>query len=234
MTTTLMPPGPAAEQAARPLAISADLLPPEIVEARRAHRVRRIVLSILVGFTALLAGWYALASYQTAVARDDLRIAQGDVQRLSRQQKDFADLVRTQAESQTVNAQLANLLTGDLRWSRLLEALREQAPAQVRLGSVAGTFTGDGAAGSAAARPLNASPDKLVGAVTITGTADSKASVAAYLDGLATVPGLANPFVDSVTQQDTRYEFIVRVDITGSFPLSGRYPTRTGDHTGGN
>jgi Tfp pilus assembly protein PilN len=227
MATTLVSPDPAAPTpyAPRTLAIAVNLLPPEIVESRHGRRVRRIVVSALAAFTALLAGWYSLASYQTSVARDDLSSAQRNVERLSRLQKPFAELISAQNESRMINAQLSSLLAGDLQWAHLLSALRAAAPTGVQVATVTGGLASpDGGSGSGSSRLPNTSGQKVVGALAVTGSAPSKATVAEYLDALAKVPGLANPLLDRVTESKTTVEFSLRLDITSPV-LGGRYPT---------
>jgi Tfp pilus assembly protein PilN len=239
MATILVPPEPAAtaERAPRMLTIAANLLPPEIVESRRGRKVRRIVVSALAAFIALLAGWYSLASYQTSLARDDLSSAQSDVERLARLQKPFAELISAQNESRSIDVQLSALLAGDLQWSRLLSSLRAAAPQGVQITSVtsalaAGADGAGGSSGSAGSRLPSTSTEKLVGTITITGTATSKVAVAAYVDALAKAPGLANPLLDSANQRGPLFDFTVRLDITGS-ALSGHYLTKSGKDTGG-
>jgi hypothetical protein len=221
-----------AKQASRLLSIAADLLPPEIVGSRRTRKVRRLVLSALAAFAVLLAGWYGTAGYQTSLARDDLYRAQTAADRLSRQQKPFAELLGAQAESRAIGAELSALLAGDLQWSRLLSSVRQAAPAGIQLGSVTGGLDSATAGGSATSQLPNTSGQKVVGALTVTGSAPGKAAVAGYIDALAQVPGLASPLLDNVIEQNGAVRFTIRVTITGS-ALGGRYTTPTGNETKG-
>jgi Tfp pilus assembly protein PilN len=250
MATTLRPPERAAsaERAPRPLLIAANLLPVEIVESRRGRKVKRIVLCALVGFVALLAAWYALASYQTSTARSSLRGVQDDAQRLVAQQHAFDEVVGIQAESRAISTALSFLLADDLQWSRLLSSLQKAAPKDVPLTSVSGalrssttttttttTTTSSGASGSgssaAAAQLPGTSGEESIGTLTITGSGNSKATVAAYVDALGKVPGLGNPLLGDATLQNGALQFTVRVDITAS-ALGGRY-TASGNRSGG-
>jgi Tfp pilus assembly protein PilN len=227
MATTLVTPDPAAPTTYTPrmLAIAVNLLPPEIVESRQGRRVRRVVLSALAAFTVLLGVWYGLASYQTSSARDEVSGAQGDVERLARLQKPFASLISAQNESRAIGAQLSSLLAGDLQWAHLLSSLREAAPEGVRITTVAGGLSSpDGGSGAAVSRLPNTSGQKVIGTLTVTGSAPSKAAVAEYLDALAKVPGFANPLLDTVTAPEKTADFSLRLDITNS-ALGGRYPT---------
>jgi hypothetical protein len=237
MATTLKPPVPAAPagRAPRVPSIAANLLPVEIVESRRVRKVRRIVLSALVVFALLLGAWFGLARYQTSEARQNLRLAENDVQRLTRQQQAFATVVAVQAESQAIRKQLAALLADDLRWARLFSSLRKAAPADVRItaayGSLAaaatGATSGGGAASGGAVPQLpGTSGEKLIGTFTVTGSGATKTAVAAYVDALGNIPGLANPYLGDASEQDGAVQFTVRLDITNA-ALGGRYTPKS-------
>jgi hypothetical protein len=216
-----------ARRALRILPIAANLLPVEIVEARRVRKVRRIVLSALAVFAVLLAAWYAKASYETSTARSDLRNVEDDAQRLLRQQQAFAEVVGTQAESQAIRTQLSSLLTTDLRWSRLLWCLRKAALGGVRVTDVFGSLGSSpsasaGAGGSSASQLPSPSGKKPVGTLTVTGSGPSQEAIAAYIDTLAIVEGLGNPLLGDVTTQNGVLQFTVKLDVT-SAALGGRY-----------
>jgi Tfp pilus assembly protein PilN len=205
--------------------IAADLLPVEVFEARRERQVRRFVLSALAVFTLLLGGWYAVATYQTAAARDALEGAQDDAQRLTRQQRAYADLVTAQTESIAISNQLTALLADDLQWAKLLSSLQDAAPSGVRLTGVTGAL----ATGTATGTPSPVTPVNAIGSLNLTGTAGTKALVAAYVDALGKVAGVANPLLGDITAQGTTLSFTVRMDITKA-ALGGRY---TRPSTGG-
>jgi len=244
MATTLKPPKPAwsTERMLRILPIAANLLPLEIIDSRRVRKVRRIVLAALVAFVVLLAGWFAQVSYQTSAARRNLTTAEGDAERLLRQQRAFDDVVGTRAESEAIGAQLSSLLATDLRWSRILSSLRRAAPPGVMVTGAFSALTarsnaaapgaGSGAGSNAAGSQLpSTSGEKSIGTLTITGSGVSKAEVAAYLDALAKVPGLGNPLLSAVTLQNGVLNFTVRLDIASS-ALGGRYTSASRDGAG--
>ncbi len=248
MTTTMrrLDPAASAERALRILPIAANLLPPEIAASRRARRTRRIVLLALIVFVALLMGWYVLASHETSTARSDLSRAEDAAQRLVRQQSAYSQVVAIQAESKAIGTQLAALLANDLQWSQLLSSLQKAAPAGVTLtgitsalesGTAAGTAgstagAAGGTAGTTAQLP-NLSGGKSIGTVTVTGSSTTKAGVAAYVDALAKVRGVANPLLTDATEQQGHVDFTVGLNITKS-ALGGRYtPKKTSGASGG-
>jgi Tfp pilus assembly protein PilN len=236
MTTTLMPPVAAvpADHALRTLTIAANLLPVEIVESRRGRKVRRVVLAALLVFTALLLAWYGLATHQTSVARDSLTSTEDAARVLLHKQQDFAEVVSTQAESQSIRTQLSVLLADDLRWSRLLSAVQRAEPPGVQLTGISTALTiqsnGPGGAASTKAQLPSTTSEKSVGTITLTGVGTGKAAVAAYVDALAKVPHLANPMLGGATLQDGAVHFTVQVDVTAS-ALGGRYSAA--DNSGG-
>ena len=244
MTLTLQP--PEADRAPPTILIRANLLPEEITEARRGGKVRRIVLAALAVFTATLAAWYGLALIQTANAQADLNDSQDQVQRLTKQQNGFADVIAAKNGSDAIRTQLAAALAGDLAWSRLLTDLQKVAPAGVQLTAVTGSATpavpvapvdpagsaspdpaAAAAAAAAAATAAAAAAAAPVGTLSLTGLGPNKLVVAAYVDALGTVKGLSNAYLGSATVQDGKLQFIVRLDIT-SAALDGRYALPSG------
>jgi Tfp pilus assembly protein PilN len=214
----------------RPVLIWADLLPTEVVDARRTRKVRLLVISGLLVFAVVLGGWYAQANAETAIARVDVGDADADVQRLLRQQQVFAEVVDVQAESREIRSQLALLFAQDLPWSTMLGSLQSAAPKGVAItgafGSVKAPNPGAPAAGPAAGLPSNSAAAS-IGTLTVTGSTDSKLRIAAYVDILAKLDGLANPQLGDVTLQEGGLQFTIRLDITDAI-VGGRFtPART-------
>lgn len=227
MTTTLLPPDSAA--ALRILPISANLLPPEIIESRQGRRTRYAVLGAIVAVVVILAAWYVMAVFQTGNARDALSAAQAEGQRLPAQQKAYGDLIGTRAKSDAIAAELHTLLANDLPWSTLLGSLRGVAPRGVTVTDVTGVLI-DRANRSATTLPgLDSS--QTIGTLTIEGTAPNRTAVASYMDALSTVPGLANLLVTNASMQsDAGVTFTLLMDITrarlgGRFASPGPSPT---------
>lgn len=243
MTTILTQPEPVAVgDPPRLLSIGVNLLPPEIVDSRRGRTVRRIVLVAVAGFTVLLAGWYAAVSYQASTARSSLSSSQQDVDRLTKQQDQFADLVRTQADSRMIEGQLSALFAKDVRWRDLLTSLQPGNPLQpgkesgVRLTGVTADLTAarnSAAKGGAGEANLpSTTRDALVGKLTIVGVGPDKKAVADYVDALAKVKGIGNPLLSDATPRDGRVSFTVRLDITDP-ALSRRYAVSNSAPAGG-
>ena len=78
--------------------------------------------------------------------------------------------------------------------------------------------------GAPAVELPNTTGKTIVGNVTIIGHAPSKAAAAAYVDALAGINGLGNPYVTSATPPGGEVDFTVRLDITNAI-LGGRFTT---------
>jgi type IV pilus assembly protein PilN len=232
MTSTLTPPNaPGTERAHRLPPILADLLPAEIVQARRARRVSRAVLACLALFTVLLIAVCALTVYKTSLARTDLAREQQLEDQLRAKQHSYATVVAVQAESDRIDSRLAALMANDLQWSTVLSAVRQLAPHGVQLTAITGELADRSAAAAApiGAQLPNTTGEKSVGTLTVAGAATSKALIASYVDGLGRLAGLGNPVINGVTLTAGAFQFSVQLDITESM-LGGRYTSKGGDH----
>lgn len=255
MTTTVLPPGAAAPgqpttgSPFRTIAIAADLLPDEIVEARSLRKSRRTVISGLVAVVLALAAWYGVVTVQTMTANSSLRSERQEVARLTKRQNSFADVITAQARSKAIQAQLSTLLAEDLPWSAVLSKIQASAPTGTRVTGVYGglrsaTSGGSGAAGNGATGGgatggkggaetsgstglPNTSGEKIIGSLTVTGTAPDKAAIAEYVDALAATAGLGNPTVGDTNLQDGQQRFTLRLDLTAAV-LGGRFTSEGG------
>jgi Tfp pilus assembly protein PilN len=206
--------------------IAANLLPDEIVEARRSRKIHRAVFASLAVFLVGLAGWYVFASYQTSVARDDLANAQTEAEVLVRQQHQYADVVTTQAQSRAIQTQLSALLATDVNWSSVVDRIRGAAPRGLSVTGISGGLNGTNAQGT----PVTTDPNQ-VGSLTITGYGPDKATIAAYVDQLAGVPGVSAPYLSNATQAGDGVQFSIKVDIVRA-ALNTRFAKNGGKGTG--
>jgi Tfp pilus assembly protein PilN len=238
MSTIILPEAPAPQPAPAPpaevtrfVAIRADLLPDEIVSARRVRRMMRNVAIGLAAVVALVICGYGASAWQTSSAKDSLASVQGKSTSLLHQQRLFASLVLAQSQAAAIKAELAKLMVGDLSWTEMLATLRKSAPAGTTITNVMATMTvaaADAAAGGIGV--LNRSGKQQIGTLTISGTAPDKNAIAAYIDALSNVPGLAAAVPATVTAQGGKLLFTANVIIT-SDALGGRYAVpATGGH----
>lgn len=238
MTTTIVPkapaPGPAPQDTIRFVAIRANLLPEEVVDARRTHAMVRASALGLAGLLVVLVGWYGVTMWQTSRAKDSLAGVQRTSDALRNQERTFSPLVTAQSQAASIKAELTMLMAGDLQWKDLLATLRKSAKGGVTITSVTGTTSSDvvaaARAGAGGLAILNQSGKQEIGTLTVSGTAPDKNAVAAYIDTLTKVAGLAAPFPANVIAQGGKVTFSASVIIT-SDALGGRYATpATGGH----
>jgi Tfp pilus assembly protein PilN len=231
MTTEVIPVQPPAAGAdpLRNVRISASLLPAEIVAERLGRRVQRLVVWALALLTLAIGGGFAAARYQTSMMRDDLYAAEDDAIRLTRQQRQYDEVVRTQNESQAVKQQLEALMARDVSWSPLLSSLRGAAPQGVTLESLSAKLADQTVAAGGQPTLPSTSTAATVATIDITGTAKTKPQVAAYVDRLARTTHLVDPYLTSVTADDKKlFRFNLRVSVTDT-ALGGRFtPEKTG------
>ena len=229
MTTTLMPLDPALspQRLARVLTISANLLPDEIVAARRVRLTRTWVLIALGLVVLLLAGWYLQAHHDRNNATDELDQVAQQTAATQRDQNKYRDVVEIRNETDTLTKDLKTLLANDLPYSTLLNTLRTTGTAAgVTIDGVSATLNST-QAGQAATVPALPSDSRAasIGTLTITGSAPDKPSVAAYADKLNDLSTVANPYVTSVATSKTgRVTFSLMADISSAADC-GRFTT---------
>jgi Tfp pilus assembly protein PilN len=220
MTTTMAKPDSTTE---RPLShriptVAANLLPAEVIEARRTRQVRRLAI-VLVALVVLgMIGWYGFARVQTGLAEDELADARAETVRLDKQQEAFAELRQVRGDSDAIKRQLEQLMANDVTWPTLLTNLRQAAPSGLVITGVTVNLDASRTTGSSAGNAGNAP----VAFATITGLGTSKPQVAQYVDALSKVNGVADPFISSVTAGERGLDFNVQINITTAL-LGGRY-----------
>jgi Tfp pilus assembly protein PilN len=207
-------------------------MPDEVLIARRTEALRQQILFALVGLVALLVAWYAVVWFGTHSSNNDLDDANHRTTALVDQQRQYQPLVSAQNDAAAIQTQLRNLMVGDLQWRSMLATLRAQGGKDVDVTGVTGTIT-SGAASAAGGTTgsadgidvLNQTGKQQVGTLTITGTAHDKNSVAAFVDRLGKVTGLASPLPTSLTTANGTMTFTINVVVTTD-ALGGRYATQ--------
>jgi type IV pilus assembly protein PilN len=220
-STTLMPLDPALspQRVNRILTISADLLPDEIVISRRARRSRSVVV-VAVGLVVVLLGsWFFWAEHDVHSANDDLSQVTAQYTTLQKSQAKYQEVVDVQNETSTISRQLKTLMGEDLPWASLLDTLR------VIVLGVSGSLS-DKTSGSAAVGTLpHANGVSTIGAITITGTAPDKPSIAKYVDALNKLSQVANPYLTNATKGEKNWQFNIQTEISSS-TRCGRFTTK--------
>lgn len=217
----------------RVLSIAANLLPVEITDARREHKLRWIVAGMLMVVVVALGLWDVAARMQTSDQQSTLKATQSRVDSLAKSRLQYADLSNIKSENATISQQLTKLMAQDVGWYKLVPTLRSTAQtAGVSLTNINATLSTATTAAGAAAAPATGAANapgvtaNQVGSITIVGLTPDKPQIAAYLQQLAAIPGLSNPFLTTLSAQGGQYQFSLTVSFTSSL-FSGRFTPAT-------
>lgn len=188
-----------------------NLLPPEVHAKRNLSRVKRWLVLVLVLAVLLAGGLVALAVMAQQAADDELALQQAQTERLLAEQQQYAEvpLVLTELESIRTARELA--MSTEVFWQDYLAAVAATAPTDVSIETASIT----------APSPMEPTPvaaDPLLGAAvaSITFSANSRTvpDTAAWIDGLNSVPGLADAWFSSASV--TEVDGVVFYSVSGT------------------
>jgi hypothetical protein len=221
--------------------IVANLIPPELLQARRARALRKLVTAVLCLLLVLAGAGTGYAMYRSHQASQSLAVEQSRTSQLILQQNRYGDVTRIQGNVAQVRTQLATLMGMDVDTARLIVTLLEQVPAGSSLNQLALTIAAPtpASANNSGAAALDTSGQPHIGTVTISGEAATVSDVALFVERLAAVKGVVSPYPTTNTVNDTGTQFTVQFSINNSL-LSHRYDANStanplaGSATGGN
>ena len=183
---TAGPPAPAAQPGWSTVP-RVNLLPPEILAARRFRHLQLGLAAGLVAVAAVCGAATVWADGGVSSAQADLDATRADGVRLAQQQARYAEVPKALAELDTVRAVREEALGTDVAWYTFLSDLALQTPPDTSLVSVTISMTGRS---TAAPSTVPLAPSGL-GSVRVTGQARRYVDVAAWLDAVNEVHGLA-------------------------------------------
>lgn len=219
--------------------IVANLIPPELLQARRARALRKLVTAALCLLLLLAGAGTGFAMYRGHEASQSLAAEQSRTSQLIVEQNRYGAVTRIQGDVGQVRTQLATLMGMDVDTAKLIVALIGQLPQGATVTQLALTIAAPSptAANNSGASALDTSGQPHIGTVTITGQARTVADVALYVVKLAGVQGVVSPYPTTNTVNDTGTQFTVQFSINNSL-LSHRYDASStapaGSATGGN
>lgn len=236
--------------AAHPVVPTVNLLSPWVFDALQTRRLRRrfaVGASLLV--LVIGAGW-AVQELRIRQAGQVLTVEQAETSRLTAETDKLASVRVYVATVESQKALVSQTMANEVLTSRILAALRDATPAGATVASVAVTVAppppppvpaepapeGAGEGDEAAAPPPPPPPVEspcpgpdpfntrtVVGCVTLSGTADSRATVGSFVIRLGGERLFVEPFINTTTTAEGD-----EVSFTGSVGLSdkavsGRY-----------
>ncbi|MBL8928724.1 MAG: PilN domain-containing protein [Kineosporiaceae bacterium] len=163
-----------------------NLLPPEIIEARRFRRVQRLLGATVLGVVLLgLLGTF-WAQHQVGTARAELAVVEARTQQLRAQEAQYAEVPTVRAQVDAARSARAVAMATDVLWYRFLDELSVATPPTVWWDTVDVALLEEGAT-PAVTDALAASG---IGQVSVTGTAKAYPDVAQWLTSAAAVSGM--------------------------------------------
>ncbi|MDQ1743181.1 MAG: hypothetical protein QOE23_1520 [Pseudonocardiales bacterium] len=215
--------------------IVANLIPPEVLQARRVRAIRKLVAYALCALVLLAGLGYGYAFYRSQQAADTLAAEQSRTAQLLAQQKRYADVTLLQSSVAGVRTELSGLLASDVDVSAVVTSIVRQLPPGASVSQLAVTMAPTGgkqasanvASGTGA---LDTSGRPHIGLVTVTGQASRVPDVSMLVDRLHALPGFIDPYPTSNTTNDKGTLFTIQFSIDDRL-LSHRYDM---SKTGGN
>lgn len=197
--------------------IFADLMPPEVLQARRAARIRRYVIVGLSSLLVVVVLLYALLFVQKQSAQNSLDKAQKTTSQLSAEKNQYADVIQMQGTVASVQAQVANLMANDIDFPLLLSQLEANLVNGMSISQLTvtlSTATATGAPQGGTGSVLDPATVLHIGSIVMTGTAVRPTDVSAYIDRLATMKGVVTPFPVSSVVGPTSVTYTIQATLT--------------------
>lgn len=195
---------------------------PSIYARRVALSHAKVFAGASVGLALLLAFLAWLVSWQQVVSAEE-RLAEATDQRmvLQREQAKYADVPTIFNAVQAAQEQIALAMGNEVRWSFFLNDLALTIPPGIALDSMQVTTAAPGA------NPED--PAAGIGTMSVTGKAFEYNGVANWLDSLAKLPTLADPYVGGIVTGKEEGTPVVSYTSTAQITreaLSERYATK--------
>lgn len=212
--------------------IVANLIPPEVLQARRVKAVRKLVAYLLCVLVLIAALGYGYAYYRSQQAAETLAAEQSRTSQLLVQQKRYADVTLLQTSVAGVRTELSQLLASDVDVSALVTSVLRQLPSGATVSQLAVTMQppeGQQAKVNPASGTgsLDTSGRAHIGLMTVTGQALRVSDVSTLVDRLRALPGFIDPYPTSNTTNDKGTLFTVQFTIDDRL-FSHRYDVKTG------
>jgi hypothetical protein len=185
--------------------IVADLMPPEVIAARR-----------LIAILALLVLGYAYATMQKHSATKALARENSRTSALLAQQNSFSNVTQLRGSITSVQQELTSLMGADVDFAATVNSIRSALPASMALSDVEIKISpvAAGAAQAAATGSLNTSTHQVVGSVTLTGSGAHLADLATYITNLKSITGVTDIVPASNQLAGSAAQFNVCLSLT--------------------
>lgn len=216
-----------------PSAPQVNLLPPEVRVRQSMGAVRLRAALVVVGVIAILGVVITTTNISLADAEDEVLAKEARVHELQLEVAKYQEvpIVKGRLE-QTLDAR-EFAMSGEFLWEQYLRAINAVAPDDWTLTELSVILPTPMDDPQTSANPL-AAPS--VATINFTGKALTLPDVAAWLEGMASVPGFSDPYFSAAEVADedgtTIYETTATVEITAD-ALVSRFPAVEEDETEG-
>ena len=209
-----------------PSAPQVNLLPPE-VKSRQAIggiRLRAALLVVLV--LAVLTVITVFTMFSLADAEAEVVEKEARVQALQTEMTQYSEVPQVKGQLQEARTAREFAMSGEFLWQDYMRAIQAVAPDDWTLTDFAATIPLPMNDPQVSANPI-AAPS--VATITFTGRALTLPDVAAWLEGMAEIPGFSDPYFSSaqVTEEDGTiyYDTTATVEVTDEALVSRFAPT---------
>lgn len=195
-----------------------NLLPPEIYASQAVGKLKRYLALGLILVIALCGGVYTLASMRLDAQKTELAAAEADTLALTQAQAQYAEVPVVLSRLQQLEEARQLGMSTETLWADYLGAVFAVMPGGVKVASITVAGATPLLAPAAETDPLQGP-----GAVTqldLTAISDTLPNIAQWQDGLNSVPGFQDAWVNVVTvgededDNTPRFELSVRVQVT--------------------
>jgi type IV pilus assembly protein PilN len=218
-------------QSASPVVMpQVNLMPPEIAEAERLHRLQRAMVGAVVVSALLVGGLYWHTKQGVSSAQNQLTAAQAQHSSLQVKYNGLDDVQQVFTQVQAKQLLVQQAMGQEVRWSFVLNDLTTAVPNNVWLTGI--TATESALPGSSAPPTVGADGTTAgIGSIVFTGLGFRHNDVANWLDAMAGVKGFADPsFTASVKGVITPKSVVnwTSTVVLSATALSNRYTPKAG------
>jgi type IV pilus assembly protein PilN len=211
--------------------IAADLIPPELISARRLKALRKLLAAGVVALVAVCAAGFYLAARENAAAAADLASVEEQTAQLEEVGRGYSDVVLIQGSVTQIQSQIAQVMGGDVDLAALMGALQSNLPTTMTIEAEAIVISSAGVAGAAGATGsgLDTSGLPRIGTITMSGTGQTLDDLADYIDRLRKVTGLVDviPVSNTISESGTGTQYSITIGLTDPL-LSHRFDVGAG------
>jgi Tfp pilus assembly protein PilN len=216
-------------QSASPVVMpQVNLMPPEIAEAQRLHRLQRAMGGAVLVSIVVVGGLYWHTKQGVTSAQNQLVASQAQQNSLQAKYNALNDVQQVFGQVQAKQLLVQQAMGQEIRWSFFLNDLTTSVPDNVWLTGFSATET----SGPGSTAPASVGADGStsgIGSITFSGVAFRHNDVANWLDSIARVKGFADPsFASSIKDSLTGPKAIVNFGssvVLSADALSNRYTT---------